>query len=61
MKLKQVLLQVSLSTNVYCDELEDNSDLKIFMNAAAGHWKHCCGPPFAHPWVKLIVRHSFFS
>ena len=40
-KLKQVSIQVSLSANVYCDELEDISDLKIFLNASAGHWKHC--------------------
>ena len=25
------------STNVYCDELDDISDLKIFLNASAGH------------------------
>jgi len=36
-KLKQVLVQVSLSTNVYCDELENSSVLKIFLNSSAGH------------------------
>jgi len=35
--LKQVSVQVSLNTNVYCDELEDISDFKILLNASAGH------------------------
>jgi len=35
--LKQVPVQVSLNTNVYCDELEDVSDLEIFLNASADH------------------------
>jgi len=30
--LKQVSVQVSLNTNVCCDELEDISGLKIFLN-----------------------------
>jgi len=53
--LKQVSVQVSLNINVYCDELEDISDLKIFLNASAGHWKRCGGlyvarkPLFAYP------------
>jgi len=34
---KQASVQVSLNTNVYCDELEDISDLKIFLNVSAGH------------------------
>ena len=52
---KQASVQVSLNTNVYCDELEDISDLKIFLNVSAGHWKRCGGPHvargplFAHP------------
>jgi len=35
------------------------SDLKIFLDASAGHWK-CCGRPhlaqrllFAHPWLTV--------
>jgi len=48
----------SLSTNIYCDceKLEELPDLKIFLNASAGHWKRCArpnlarGPLFAHPW-----------
>ena len=35
--LKQISVQVSLNTNVYCDELEDISDLKIFLHASADH------------------------
>ena len=35
--LKQVSVQVSLNANVFCDELEDGSDLKIFLNASADH------------------------
>ena len=33
----------SLSTNIYYDyeKLEELSDLKIFLNASAGHWKRC--------------------
>jgi len=26
-----------LSTNIYCEKLEEISDLKSFLNAAAGH------------------------
>jgi len=36
--LKQVSVQVSLlKTRVYCDDLEDISYLKIFLNASAVH------------------------
>ena len=55
-KLKQTSVQVSLSTNVCCVELEDILDSKIFVNASAGHWKRyggphlARGPLFAHPW-----------
>ena len=40
----------SLSTNIYYDykKLEELSDLKIFLNASAGHWKRCVGPHLAH-------------
>jgi len=42
-----------------CDELEDISDLKIFLNASAGHSKRCGRPHvargtlFAHPSPRL--------
>jgi len=51
-------VQVSLSTNVCCIELEDTLDLKIFVNASAGHRKHCSGPHLArgpliaNPWSR---------
>ena len=62
-KLKQVSgsVQVSSSTNVYCDELEDISDLKILLSASAGHWKRCVGPHvarrplFAHPCPRVYL------
>ena len=28
---------VNLSTNIFCDKLAETSDLKIFLNASAGH------------------------
>jgi len=49
----------NLSTNVYYEKLEEISDLKIFRNASASHWKRCGGPYlargplFAHPCTKL--------
>jgi len=49
--LNQVSVQVSLNTNVYCDELEDISDLKNFLNASVGHWKRCGGP--YGPWAAI--------
>ena len=39
----------SLSTNICYDyeKLQELSDLKIFLNASAGHWKRCVGPHLA--------------
>jgi len=40
--------------------LEELSDLKIFLNASAGHYKHCVGPHsargplLAHPWPTAL-------
>jgi len=41
--LKQVSVQVSLNTNVYCGELRYILYLKNFLNASSGHWKRCSG------------------
>jgi len=46
-KYKQILIQVSFNTNDYCDKFENNSDLKIFPKASAGHAKRCDGPHVA--------------
>jgi len=64
-QLKQGSFQVSLNTNVYCDGLEEISDLKIFLNASAGHCKRCGrphvarGPLFPNPdfvhFLKNVV------
>jgi len=43
-KYKQISVQVCLSINVCWVELEDILDLKIFVNASAGHCKRCGGP-----------------
>jgi len=62
---RQFLVQVSLNTNIYCiDKLDKISDLKVFLNACANHWK-CCGGPHvargqltAHPcpmWCSDIL------
>jgi len=47
MTKSQDSVQVSLSTNIYCDKVKEISNLKIFMNASAGHWKRCGGPHVA--------------
>jgi len=42
----------------YCGELEDISDLKIFLNASAGHWKLC--GIFTHPcYIPLVRNHCW--
>ena len=44
MEVDATLGLVSLSTNIYCDKMEKISDLKIFLNVSAGHWKRCGRP-----------------
>jgi len=35
---RQLSVQVILNTNIYCvDKLDEISDLKVFLNASAGH------------------------
>jgi len=40
-----------LSTNIYCEKLEEISDLKSFLNAAAGHWKRCARAAICPPLI----------
>ena len=52
---EQVLLcQVNLSTNIYCERLEEITDLKIFPECFQGHWKHCGG---SHAARRLLIAH----
>ena len=37
MEVDATLGLVSLSTNIYCDKMEEISDLKIFLNVSASH------------------------
>ena len=58
MEMEIISVQISLNTNIFCEELREISDLEIFLNASAGHWKRCGGqhvargPLFGHPWRK---------
>jgi len=53
---------VQVSFSVYCDNFEDISDLMVFLNASAGHWKRRGGPLFAQPWLKdkptVVASHN---
>ena len=56
-KQKQVSVQSSLSTNIYCDKLKQNSNLNIFPEYFRGPLKRLWRPPgplFAHPCTRLI-------
>jgi len=58
--------KLSLGTNVCCVDLERILDLKIFVNASAGHCKSCGGPLlarrplFAYPWSMITKDADYF-
>jgi len=37
MEVEASLGLVSLSTNIYCDKLEEMPDFRVFLNSSAGH------------------------
>ena len=55
MELEAISVETSLNANIYCDKLEEITDLEIFLIGSAGHWKRCGGPHvargplFSHP------------